>query len=415
MKRENYDVAIVGAGIVGACCALWSHRRGLKVLLIDENPPGSGTSSGNAGSIANYGCVPVNNPALFRQFPRLLFAADSPLTVDWHYAIRNMPWMMSFLRNCSEARVRHITDSLGKLLRHCAAGLDPLLDTAGARDLIVDNNFLSVYSGKKSFDNAAVDIEARRRNGNSLDILEADAVRELEPNLVLPIYRGLFYEGARHVRNPQTLVERFVEQFLANGGAWLQNKVQKIEPGNDQITISLQNGETAVARKCVIAAGAHSRLIAGSGAEKLPLDTERGYHIQYCQQLDLLSRPVGWADGGFYATPTDAGLRIAGTVEIAGLEKPKNDSRIDYLTRMSHLMFGDIGVPEQEWIGFRPTMPDSLPVIGTSPACDNILFAYGHQHLGLTLGGITGKIISEIVSGAPLEIDISPYAPDRFG
>ncbi len=128
-----------------------------------------------------------------------------------------------------------------------------------------------------------------------------------------------------------------------------------------------------------------------------------------------MSRPIGWADAGLYATPTDVGLRIAGTVEIAGLEKAKNANRIDYLTRMSHLMFGDIGVPEQDWLGFRPTMPDALPVIGTSPVSDNILLVYGHHHLGLTLGGITGKIISDIVYGAPLDIDISAYAPGRFG
>ena len=415
MNHKPYDVAIIGAGIVGACCALWSQKRGHKVLLIDKNLPGSGASYGNAGTIANYGCVPVNNPALIRQLPWLLFAVDSPLAIDWRYAIHNLPWLISFLRNCSETRVRHITDSLGNLLRHSAAGLDPLLDAAAARDLIIENNCLYIYSHKKGFDGARVGIEARRRNGVDLDILDAGAVRELEPNLQLPHYKGLLYKGARHVRNPQTLVQRLVEHFLSSGGVWLQNRVVKIEPGVDNVAISFPDGETAIAHKCVVAAGAHSKSIAGSGAEKIPLDTERGYHVQYSQRSNLLSRPIGWADAGLYATPTDVGLRIAGTVEIAGLEKTKNPKRIDYLTRMSHLMFGDIGVPEQDWLGFRPTLPDALPVIGTSPVSDNILLAYGHHHLGLTLGGITGKIISDIACDAPLEIDISAYAPGRFG
>lgn len=414
MNRAFYDIAVIGAGIVGACCALWLQKRGLKVLLIDRDPPASGASYGNACTIANYGCVPINNPALPRQLPGLMFAKDSPLSIDWAYAVRNLPWMISFLRHCSEARVRHITDSLARLLQHSAAGLDPLLDLAAARDLIVCNDCLYVYSSKKGFAAAENSIESRLRNGVDLDVLEPGEIRELEPNLKLPIHKGLRFNGARHVRNPQTLVQRFVDKFVSDGGVWRQDRVMKTEAGADGVSLSLQNGEAIVARKCVVAAGAHSKLIPGTGAQLTPLDTERGYHVQYRQHANLLSRPVGWADAGLYATPTDVGLRFAGTVELAGLKKPANKKRIDYLHRMSHAMLGDLGVPQQDWMGFRPTLPDSLPVIGVSAVSDNILLAYGHHHLGLTLGGITGKIISEIVCGESASIDISAYAPGRF-
>lgn len=388
--------------------------RGLKVLLIDKNPPGSGTSYGNACTIATYGCVPINDPALFCQLPSLLFAKDSPLSFDWRYAIQHMPWMLAFLRNCTKARVRHISDSLGGLLSHSNAGLDPLIKAAAAQDLVVANDCLYVYSRKQSFDNAGAGYETRRRNGNVMETLDADDILALEPHLKLPLYKGFLYKGARYITNPQTLVERFVAQFTAVGGEYVARSAMHTTASTDGVSVHLDSGETVAARFCVIAAGAHSQRIAGCGAAHTPLGTERGYHIQYPQHRGLLSRPVGWADAGFYSTPMDAGLRIAGTVEIAGLDKPKNQRRIDYLTRMSHHMFGDIGKPEQDWIGFRPTLPDALPVIGASPVSSNILFAYGHHHIGLTLGGITGKIISDIACGASPDIDISAFSASRF-
>ena len=414
MDKAPYDATVIGAGIVGACCALWLQMRGLNVLLIDRNPPGSGTSYGNACVIATYGCVPINDPALFRQLPSLLFAKDSPLSFDWHYAIRHMPWMLAFLRHCTPARVQAIIGHLGVLLRHSDTGLNPLIDIAGARDLIVDNDCLYVYTSQRLFNCANDSTEVRRRNGSAITVLDANAIRALEPTLKLPIYKGLYHHGARHVRNPQALVECFVERFTNDGGKWRNQQVIKTTPAGDGVVLTLQNGETVSTRLCVIAAGAHAKSIAGCGAAQTPLDTERGYHIQYTQHSDLLNRPVGWAEAGFYATPTSTGLRIAGTVEIAGLQKPKNPHRIDYLKRMSHAMFGNLGQPQQDWIGFRPTTPDALPVIGPSPVSGNILFAYGHQHLGLTLGGITGKIIGDIACGTPTDIAISAYSPNRF-
>ena len=415
MKNTEFDLAIVGAGIVGVSCALWAQMRGLRVVIMDENPPGSGASMGNAGTIATYACVPVNSPGILRSLPSLLFSRESPLGFDWPYAVRNLPWVLAFLRNCTAARVRHTTDQLGGLLSYTDSGLDPLITEAGAEDLLVANGCLYVYSTKASFEAAAVGTQARRRNGVEFDVLDGDAILALEPELKLPMHKGLFYHGARHVSNPQALVERFHRRFVELGGTWLQKKVVRTDPDtDDQVTVELADGSGIAARRAVIAAGAHSKSVAGSGVSDLPLDTERGHNVVFKDRAHMVSRPVGWGDAGLYATPMDRGLRIAGTVEIAGFKKPKSKPRIDFLTRKAHEMFGDIGLPDEDWLGFRPTMPDALPVIGRSHCSDKILYAFGHQHIGLTLAGITGRTIADLAQGQIPNFDISGFDPKRF-
>ncbi len=414
MSDSDFDIAIAGAGIVGVSCALWAQMRGLKVVLADGNPPGSGTSFGNAGTIATYACVPVNSPSIISGLPFYLFSKESPLGFDWRHALTNMPWMISFLRNCSKDRVSTITDHLGDLLSHADAGLDPLIEAAGAEDLMVSNDCLYVWSTQAGHEGAKASNEARKRNGVAFDLLSTDEIRDMEPALQMPINKGLLYKGARHVRDPLALTERLHAKYVALGGTWVQQEVIDTAADDAGVTVSLGDGNTLRAGKFVVAAGAHSKAIKGSGAARAPLDTERGHHLLYKDHGHLISRPVGWADAGFYAVPMDSGLRVAGTVELAGLTKPKSKGRLDYLARKAHDMFGDIGTPDEDWLGFRPTLPDSLPAIGPSPKSPNILFAFGHQHIGLTLAGITGRIIADMAEGRAPNFDVSPFAPNRF-
>ena len=414
MDDLRYDLAVAGAGMVGVSCALWARSRGLRVLLLDGEPPGSGASFGNAGTIATYACVPVNDPALVRRLPSLLFSRESPLGVDWLYALGHPGWMLQFLRHCTPARVHEITDRLGDLLAHADAGLNPLIEMADAADLVVSNDCLYVWSTATGYAGAAAGIEGRRRNGVHFDVLDGEAVRTLEPALRMPVHRGLLFRGARHIRDPLALVTRLFERFAHDGGDWLQQAVLEARPHADGVAVTLADGSVRNAERLVIAAGAHSKSITGSGAEALPLDTERGHHILFARHAGLVSRPVGWADAGLYATPMDSGLRVAGTVEIAGLKKPKSPGRIAYLERKAHEMFGDLGRPDEDWLGFRPTLPDALPVIGPSPRSERILFAFGHQHVGLTLGGITGRIVADLAEGRAPNLDISAYSPTRF-
>lgn len=412
--QSGFDLAIAGAGAVGLATALWAQEAGLSVALIDRGQPGAGASSGNAGTIATYACTPVNSPSVFTSLPSLLFRKDSPLRIDPLYGVRHLPWLLSFLRNCTPGRVEAITGKLAHLLAEADSGLDPLLAQVKTDDLVVSNGCLYLYSTAHDFEAAAGDIAARRANGVAFDILDEKAIRTLEPGIAMPVHRALYFTGARHIADPGELMRRLHQRFVQRGGHWLEAEVASCHATRNKVTVAMVNQQDIRCDRFVVAAGAFSRTIKGNGADRLPLDTERGYHLMFADCADRLSRPVGWAKAGFYATPMTQGLRIAGTVELAGLEAPARQSRFDYLKRMAEHMLGPLGTPASTWLGFRPTMPDALPVIGASAASERVLFAFGHQHVGLTLSGITGRIIADIASGKTPNRDLSAYSPKRF-
>lgn len=415
-KNSTHDVLIAGAGIVGVASALWAQQRGLSVALADQNDPGSGASFGNAGAIATYGCVPVNNPALLRELPSLLASKSAPLRIDWLYAARNLPWMLSFLRNCTPERVARITGALAELLARTEAGLSPLVEAAGAEDLFVSNDFIYAWQTEKAYQASHASTTRRERHGVQMERLTGHDIAALEPGVAMTFHSGVRFTGGRHVVNPQALVTRLFDRFIADGGTYLNSNVASVTPQHTNVQAELQNGDVIAAKQLVVAAGAHSRSIRGSGAEDLPLGVERGYHVMFADHAHRVTRPVAWAEGAFYATPMDHGLRLAGTVELDDLDAPSNPARTQALTNRARIMFGEeIGEPTSTWLGLRPTMPDSLPVIGQSHRSDRILFAFGHQHLGLTLGGITGRVIADLAQNRTPNFDISAYAPNRFG
>ena len=405
-------VAVVGAGAVGLSCALWLQRSGHRVSVIDPETPGSGTSSGNACTIADYACIPVNNPGLITSLPALMFSGDSPLSVDPGFALKNAGWLWRFLLDCRRSRVDQTILALAGLLEHTAAGLDPLLKESDSHHLINQRGCLYVYETRSAFDKAWTDNSRRRDAGVSFEVLETDDIVQLEPLLKKRFHRGLLFSGARQVTRPQSLMDRYAQTIERLGGTIIRNQVESID--RDAGALQLRSGERLEADRFVIASGAFSTRIRGAGLEKVPLGTERGYHVQYAGRQNLLNRPVGWAEGGFYATPTSDGLRFAGTVEIASLDSRPNQANLDYLSRRSKEMFDLEEQASGTWLGFRPTLPDALPVIDRSD-CGGVLYAFGHQHIGLTLSGITGKLIAELVNTATTSLDLSAFSADRFG
>lgn len=402
---------VVGAGIVGVSVALWVQRSGHHVILLDRDEPGMGTSYGNACTFADYGCIPINSPGLFTRLPSLLWSGESPLRLDLFHALHHFRWTLDFLRHCAPSRVDRIIHALGALLSRVDDGLDPLVADSGAESLLRRSGCIYAYETRKAYERDLESHRKRSAQGAVFETLDGRQLRELEPALGIDFYRALRFQGTRHVTSPKALVDRYMQHFGARGGVFRQACATAVEP---DCRVILENGEHIPADKVVICAGAFSRSIHGAGTRQLPLDVERGYHVQFSGLESLLGGPVGWAEGGFYATPTSEGLRCAGTVEIASLDRPPTPERIAYLTRSAKRMFRLEEEPTQSWLGFRPTFPDALPVIGPSPASPDILLAFGHQHLGLTLAGITGMLISELVDGRQPSVDIAPYAPGRF-
>jgi len=407
-------IAVIGAGIVGCSCALWLQRKGFAVTLIDPEDPGSGTSSGNAGTIADYGCIPVNSPALLRRLPSLLFSSDSPLSLNPAYVLSHPAWMIEFLMNCRQHKVDRITRLLGKLLAKVHEGLDPLLDMADARDLLSQQGFMHVYRDQSEFNAAKRSNQARREQGSNFIELDRGDIQDLEPNLKPSFERGLLFDSISHVLDPMALCQRYFDCFQRNQGEYIRQRAVAVEHDTDSVQLRLDNGGNLQVDRIVVAAGAFSKSISGIPMRLLKLDTERGYHVQFSNMQHLLTRPVSWQNAGFYATPMNQGLRFAGTVEIAGYHKEMNPRMLSYLTRKAHEMFELPAQPDQEWLGFRPSCPDALPVIGYSTGSEYVLFAFGHQHLGLTLAGITGKLIAELVNGEQPSHNITPFSPRRF-
>jgi len=411
---NQYDVAIAGAGIVGMSTALWAQRRGLKAVICDANLPGSGTTFGSACTMATYACVPINSPSVITSLPSLLFSKQSPLTINYLYALKHWRWMLSFLLNCRQSRVDAIGAELGALLRQADAALDPLIADIKAEDLMVEEDCLYVWSTKKGFDGAAKGNDLRRRQGVEMEELNASDVRALEPALQMPIYRGLRFRGTRFILHPQKLVERMQRRFAELGGVTLLSSVNSVTFNDVGTTANLADGTSVNAGHFVVAAGAHSKSIDGAGLEKVPLGVERGYHVTYANHRNKLSRPVGWAEAGLYATPMELGLRFAGTVELDDLNAPPTLERGAYLRRRAAEMFGALDGDADDWLGYRPTLPDALPVIGPSTVSDRIIHAFGHQHIGLTLGGLTGRMVTDIVTGKEPTPNVSGIGSQRF-
>ena len=409
------EVAVIGAGIVGVSCALWLQRKGFRVTLIDRQEPGNGASYGNACTFATYATVPINSPSIFPRLPGLIFAKDSPLKIDWSYILQMTPWLLKFLSSCREARVSEIAQQLGKLMGEAEAAAAPLFADSGVRDLLSRRGCLYLYDTKASFDAAQKEIGLRLETGVKLEVLDAEEVRQMEPAISAEYYKGLYFPDAFQYLDPRAVVQKMVDHFVGIGGNFLKAEIQGLgRVGENHVELRSKCADFSF-EQVVLSAGAWSKSFFGRGLEKLPLEAERGYHVLFKGQESLISRPVGWASGGFYMTPMNDGLRVAGTVELGSLRPKENQVNIDYLSRKAKgVMDGLEGEGDESWLGFRPTLPDALPVIGRSGNVPEVIFALGHQHVGMTLGGITGRLVSEIAGGQSTSLDVSPFSPSRF-
>jgi D-amino-acid dehydrogenase len=356
----------------------------------------------------------LGNPAVIRQLPALLLNPDSPLIIRWRYLPELVPWLTRFVLAARPARVAAIARALAALQHRVDTDYQPLLEMADAKDLVVQHGCLYLYGSAASYARARAEIELRRQHGIALDELSAGQISELEPNLARIYHRGILFPSASHLRDPLALVECFVSAFLQRGGKLIRDEAKAIERDAEHGVFVRTASATLTSDYAVVAAGAWSRPLARQVGDRIPLDTERGYHVVFPGAQTLLSRPVGFAEMGFYMTPLADALRVAGTVEFAGLEAPPNRERTSFLARGAKRFLPQLSEPTSEWLGFRPSLPDSLPVIGPSPRNRRVLYAFGHGHLGVTLAGVTARIAADLIDGRQPTVDPTPYRPERF-
>ena len=406
-------IAVVGAGIVGICTSYFLQQSGFKVTLIDKEKPGTMTSYGHACTFADYANVPVNSPALFSQIPHMLLKENGPLAVDFLYIIKNLPWAIKFLKNCQKNKVEEIASSLANLLQHSRLSYDNIFKDVDVSKFLKDEENIYIYDSKKSYEAATYSNQLRKKNNIKVKELNKQDIHDLEPNLAHVYFAGHLFVGSRHTTNPLAISQKIFESFLNGGGEFINQNVNYLTDKEDLIEISLDESKIRF-DQVVICAGAWSKSLAKMIGDNLPLDTERGYHVLFDIDKQLINRPIGWSQSGFYLVQMDDGIRASGTVEIAGLEKPMNQKRINMIEFQARKILPQLGSIKSTWLGRRPTLPDAKPIIGRSPKNKNVMYAFGHQHIGWTLAAVTGKAISELSKGSKPNFDLSAFSPNRF-
>ena len=410
----NLRVGIVGAGIQGVCNALFLQKKGFQVTLFDKEDPGSQAASyGNAGHFSPYASVPVNRPDILSDVPAMLLSSTGPLALKWNYVPRMLPWFLKFIKNCSKKNMMHTAKYMHQILDLALPAYDELFEEIDLSGLVENKGIMYIWNDQ-NLKSRELEINIRKEIGAEQQLLNKKEIHDLEPNIKNIYHAGVFYKKARHARNPGKIWVKLFEDFIKKGGKFLKLNIQKVDFDENNPVLRSET-QRFIFDKLVICCGAFSKKLTDNLHENIPLDTERGYHIHYKGFDNLISRPVVFQNRGFGMTPMEQGLRVVGTVEFGGLNNPLSKSRIKNLVDNAKFLLD--GLPDHhddEWLGFRPTLPDYLPVIGSSKNYKNVFYSFGHHHLGWTLAAISGKIISKMISNENTNLDLEPYSSLRF-
>ncbi|HUP94445.1 MAG TPA: FAD-binding oxidoreductase [Burkholderiales bacterium] len=408
-------ITVIGAGIVGVATASYLRRDGHDVTIVDMRPPGEYCSFGNAGILSPGSCVPLATPGVHWKVPGYLADPLGPLTIRWGYLPKAAPWLLRFLAASTPARVDEIADALRPLLRETFDAYRPLVQNARASDLIRQTGYVVAYEKRASYVGDSLAWKLRRDRGVALEELDDAGVKKLVPQLTRNYEVGLYLPEQGFVSNPERLTKSLAAQFQRDGGVVLQRQVKDIDIGPDGPRALLTDREQIDVETLVICAGSHSNAFSAKLGDRVPLEAERGYHVTYSEAGFTLPMPVFMPEHKFFITPMEMGLRIAGQSEFAGIDAEPNYARADILaSHMQRVFPGITSAGGTKWMGRRPSMPDSLPVIGRSTKFANAYYAFGHGHVGLCSGAPTGRIIADLIAGRDPSIDVKPYRPNRF-
>ena len=417
---ENYkckSVGIIGSGIQGVCVGLQLIKKGIPVTIFDRHDPLSSefkaASYGNAGHFSPYAVLQFNRPDVLYDLPKMLFSSYGPLALKWSYIPKMIPWILNYLKNCSKESALHTAKYMHQILNLSNDAYEEIFKEIDTTNLVEKKGIIYVWTNK-NLKSRKFEIKVRNDLGIEQRLLTQKEILKLEPNLNPVFDAGVIYESAMHARDPHGILKEIFKLFIKKGGKFIQENIKSLKQLSQNETVIKSETKDYKFEKSVIASGAFSKYLTDQLGEKIPLDTERGYHVHFKNMDHLISRPVIFMDRGFGLTPMNQGLRAVGTVELGGLNNTLSRKRIDYINRCAKELLPQLEDYDDEWLGFRPTLPDFLPILGPSSKNKNIIYAFGHHHLGWTLGAITGKIISGIVAGEKTNLDLLPYSPKRF-
>ncbi|KXF75148.1 FAD-binding oxidoreductase [Paramesorhizobium deserti] len=412
---KKLPVIVIGAGIVGVSTAIWLLRDGHDVILVDRGEPGDGTSYGNGGVLASSAVVPVTVPGLLRKAPRMLLDPDQPLFLKWSYLPRLTPWLRAYLKHCTPEDVGRIATALAPIVGDSLADHQALSHGTGAEKWLTPTDYVFVYRDRAHFESDAFGWSIRRDNGFRWDELEGRLVRKYDPALAPDFDFAVRLGNHGRISDPGRYVKDLAAYVAANGGRIIKGEVSDVVRENGRVTGVRIGGETLPCSTVVLATGVWSKPLCRKLGLDVPLESERGYHVELWEPNIMPRSPVMVASGKFVVTPMDGRLRLAGIVEFGGLDAPASRAPFDLLIKQIEAVIPGLAwKKETEWMGHRPAPADSIPLIGEVPGAKGAYLGFGHHHIGLTGGPKTGRILAQLISGKTPNLDLAPYAPSRF-
>ena len=416
-EGRQLSVAIIGAGIVGCATALALARDGYAVTVFDPKEPGAGTSYGNAGAIVTGSVTPTATPAVLRSLPSYLFSQTSPAVLRRHHMLKALPWLRRFVRHGTTSEVERISGALSPLVSGALEAHRDLAEEAGVSDLLSQEGWLKVYASEKAFEGSALERRLMQRAGVVHEVLDQADVLELQPTLnPAACFRGLYQPNAGNVRSPRSLAQAYLQAARIRGAQVEPVQVDGLHQRDDGVALAA-GGTTRLFDRVIVAAGAWSAGFTRQMGDRVCLDTERGYHISFGPGSErLLNGPVVFPSREFVLSPMQDGLRLVSGDELAGLTAAPDYRRIEALLPQAVEVLPALADWQtgNRWMGHRPSTPDSLPVIGRSTRNRNVIYAFGHGHLGVTLSATTARLMADLIADRPPAIDLHPYRASRF-
>ena len=407
-------VTVIGAGIIGLSAALMAQARGLSVTVVDREGPAAGASAGNAGAFAFTDILPLASPGILKKAPKWLLDPLGPLTIPPAYALQIVPWLYRFWRACSPRAVAASTAAQTELTDLSRAELEPFLAATGTLGMLRKDGNLQVYEAEAEFRASLPGWEARTAHGIDFRHMDAEEMADLQPGLSTRFIKGTFTPGWWSIADPKLYVQALADRFVAQGGTILRAEVLGLKPQGDDVYIQT-NDEPLTAGKVVLSAGAFSHRIAATLGERIPLETERGYNTTLPPDALDLRCQVTFGGHGFVISRLSTGIRVGGAVELGGLSLPPNFKRSEAMLRKAKTFLPGLKTEGgTQWMGFRPSLPDSLPAIGRSRVSPQIVYAFGHGHLGLTQSAGTARLVADLLTDASPAINLTPFSPQRF-
>ena len=406
---------VLGAGIIGTSCAFYLQQQGFGVTLIDPEPPGQSCSFGNAACIATSGVVPLSYPGLIKKVPRWLFDPLGPMTIRFRDFPSLLPWFLHFWRVSNMEKLEQLATAQASLMHLSIPDYDAILNATGLSHLKASPGTIHIYDTEKEYQANLWQHEMAARLGFEFHRLAASDLKSMVPCLKLPAGVGVWVPGWHHLLNPARVTAGIAGHCFKNGAQWFQDRVTSVSAAKTGITLETASGRQVTADQLVVAAGAWSNNIASQIDYSVPLIGKRGYHSQVSAPGVTLDYPVMSVTRAFVMTPLEDGLRVAGTSEFAALDARPDYRRAQVLLKQAGFYLEGLKTGgATQWMGRRPLMPDSIPVISRSPGHSNVFYAFGHGHYGLTQGPTTGRIVADIVAGKPPTVELDAFRFDRF-